>query len=424
MASRERELLSAVDAAWLRMDSADNPMTITSVLVLDGPIEHARVEALLRERLLVEPRFCQRVVPSALPLGPPRWERDPSFDLRNHLHHVALPAPADEGALRDLVSDLVSTPLDRNHPLWQLHHVEGLREGAVFVSRLSHAIGDGVALVELLLTLTDEGASGDAEVVGVVPPGAHGPFALARQLGEQALALGRMLLLPSDPPSGIKGPLGARKRVAWTRPVPVDALKEAARLRSATLNDVLVATVAGALRAYLVRREALPDRMRALVPIYVRGRAAAGELGNHFGLVFVPLPIGIEGIDARIAAAKATMDDLKHAPDALVALGVLAAFGVASEELERIGVDVFTRKASLMVTNVPGPPAELHLAGRRLTTLVVWAPVSGHIGVGVSLLSYAGMVRMGVAADAGLVPDPEAITAAFEVLAERTIGGP
>ncbi len=414
MAEADRTRVGAVDGAWLRMDSEHNPMVITTVLVLDGAVPHARVEALLRERLLVHPRFRQRVASSAVPFAPSHWEIDPCFDLATHLHHVALPAPADEAALRDLVSDLASMPLDRARPLWQIHHVEGLAQGSVLVARIHHAVGDGVALVELLLTLTDEGASGDPEVVGVVPRRARGPFDLARQVGAQAIALGRMLLLPADPPSGLKGTLGVRKRVAWSRPVDLARLKAAASVRSAKLNDVLMAAVAGALRSYLGARGTLPEAMRALVPVYVRGHESTGDLGNHFGLVFVPLPIAESSVEGRVVAAKAAMDDLKRSPDALVALGVLAAMGVASEEIERIGIDVFTRKASLLVTNVPGPSGELHLAGRRLAALLVWAPVSGDVGFCASLLSYAGTLRLGVSADGGLVPDPEAVVAAFE----------
>ena len=421
MAGLERARVGAVDGAWLRMDSPHNPMVITTVLVLEGRVPHAHVEALLRDRLLAHPRFRQRAALSAFPFAPAWWEEDPCFDLRTHLHHLALPAPADDAALRDLVSDLASTPLDRARPLWQIHHVEGYAEGSVLVARVHHSVGDGVALVELLLSLTDEGVTRDPEVVGLIAPRAHGPLQLARQAGAQAASLARMLLLSSDPPSGIRGPLGLRKRLAWSRPLEVARLKEAARSRSAKLNDLLMATVGGALRTYLSRRGALPESMRALVPVYVRGHAAVGDLGNHFGLVFVPIPITVEGLEGRIASAKAAMDDLKRSPDALVALGVLAAMGIASEQIERIGIDVFSRKASLLITNVPGPPAELHLAGCRLTTLLVWAPVSGQIGFGVSLMSYAGKLRLGVSSDVGLVPDPEAVVEAFEALVERTL---
>lgn len=408
------EPVSAVDGAWLRMDQPSNAMVITAVLAFAGPVEHAALERLVEERLLPHGRFRQRVEQAPLPLLAAHWRDDPDFDLRSHLHRVALPAPADDDALRRFIDDLMSAPLDRARPLWQLHHVEGRPQGSLLVARVHHAVGDGVALVRLLLSLTDEGGGLSPDEVGVLPARARAPLAIARQLGEQTLTLGRLLLLPADPPSALKGSLGVRKGCAWSARLPLDALKSAARARGAKLNDLLISCVAGALRELLLERGELPERLRALVPVYVKGQPDHAELGNHFGLVFVPLPIDVADPAARVARVKSEMDTLKGAEDTLVSLGVLGAMGIASEELERIGIDIFTRKASLLVTSVPGPPVPLHLCGQRLDDLLVWAPVSGHIGLGVSLLSYAGALRMGVYADARLLPHPERLVLAFE----------
>lgn len=408
------QALSAIDGAWLRMDSETNPMVIHAVLVFGGPIDQARLEATLRERLLPHARFRHRVVPSALPLGPPRWELDPHFDLANHLHRTALPAPGADAELEALVGDLASSPLDHARPLWQIHHVVGYRGGSALVARVHHAVGDGVALVGLLLSLTDEGAGLSPEVVGLVPEKAKGPFAIARQAAEQAMALGRILLLPAEPPSPLRGPLGIRKRMAWSGPLPLESLKRHARARTVKLNDLLLSAVAGALHHYVIAHGGYARTFRALVPVYVQGHATEGDLGNHFGLVFVDLPSEIADPEQRILATKRVMDAVKSAPDALVALTVLSAMGMASEDIERLGIDIFTRKASLLVTNVPGPPVPLHFAGEPLDTLLVWAPVSGNVGLGVSILSYAGSVRLGVSADAGVVPAPREIVALFE----------
>jgi diacylglycerol O-acyltransferase len=410
----ESHAMSAIDGAWLRMDSETNPMIIHAVLVFAGPIDHVRLETTLRERLLPHARFRHRVAPSALPLGPPRWEADPHFDLATHLHRAALPAPAGDAELEALIEDLASSPLDHARPLWQMHHVEGYRGGSVLVARVHHAVGDGVALVGLLLSLTDEGAGFSPEVVGLAPEKVRGPFALAKQAAEQAVALGRILLLPAEKPSPLRGPLGIRKRMAWSRPLALDDLKAKARARSAKLNDLLLSAVAGALHHYVLAHGGEARSFRALVPVYVQGHATEGDLGNHFGLVFVDLPSEIAHPEERLLATKRVMDVVKSAPDALVALTVLAAMGMASEDIERLGIDIFTRKASLLVTNVPGPPMPLHFAGEELDTLLVWAPVSGNIGLGVSILSYAGSLRLGVSADVGVVSEPHEIVAAFE----------
>lgn len=416
--------MSPVDGAWLRMDSATNPMVINVVLLLDGAVSHADLEGLFRERLLAHARFRRRVVPSPAPLVPARWEEDPCFDLATHVHRAALPSPSDEAALRDLVSDLMSAPLQRDRPLWQVHHVEGYPGGSVLVARVHHAVGDGVALVKLLLSLTDDGARSKREPpsVGVAAERTRDPMVYARLARAKAESLGKMLLLPPDPPSALRGRLGVRKKVAWSRPFDVASIKAAAHARSAKLNDLVVASVSGALREYLAARGGVPEGLRALVPMYVRGHQKEGaELGNHFGLVFLPMPVHIEDMEARIAEARRAMDDLKRAPDALAAIAVLAAMGMASQGIQRIGVDIFTRKASLLLTNVPGPTEPLHLLGKRLSSVLVWAPVSGDVALGVTLLSYAGSMRMGVSSDARVVKDPEAIVAAFEAVLERTL---
>jgi hypothetical protein len=116
------------------------------------------------------------------------------------------------------------------------------------------------------------------------------------------------------------------------------------------------------------------------------------------------------------------MEQIKAAPDAVVAFGVLAAIGVGSSELENVAIDLFTRKASVMITNIPGPRARIRLAGKTVSSMVVWAPVSGHIGIGLSAVSYAGELRLGVAVDAGLISDPEALRDGFEREIDELVG--
>lgn len=409
-----RESLAHVDAAWLRMDTPTNLMQITSLLVFRERLDYSALRKLAEERLLVHPRFRERVVEHRL--GVPEWELDPSFDLDRHLHRVSLPRPGDQQALADLLGDLMSTPLDHARPLWQLHLVESYGSGSAVVARLHHCIGDGVALLGVMLGLTEEGEGVSLQQVGLMPSKPARVVDAAKQAASQALTLGRLLLLPPDSKSLLKGELGVQKRAAWSGAVPVVTVKSIASALGAKINDVLVACVAGALRTYMTSRGGYRDELavRAMVPVFLRNVGGDHELGNHFGLVFLDLPLREPDPLERVRLVKLRMDTIKSAPDAVVSLGVLGAMGVATTEIERIGVDLFTRKASVMITNVPGPPGELHLAGRALEHIMVWAPVSGHIGLGISLLSYNGEVRMGVAADTGRIPDPEALVAAFE----------
>lgn len=411
------ERMASVDAAWLGMDDDTQRMVITVMMRFAGIVPFRKVEELVRERVLRHPRFRQRVVDALLPGVAPSWEEDPHFSLHSHLHRVALPEPGDDATLLAMVSDLASTSLDRRIPLWQLHVVEGAPGGTVLVARLHHAIGDGVSLVHFLLSLTDECRDSVPPTVGLqlgrMP---HAFVDRAKLALDHGATLAKLLALPFETDTRFRGPLGREKQVAFARPVPIERLKRASASEGAKLNDVLMSICAGAMRRYL---EQCGDRfegeeLRAMVPVFFRGHGVSEGLGNHFGLVFAPLLPGLADPRARLRETKKRMDELKGAPDALVALEVLTAMGHAGAVAERVGIEIFTRKASFMITNVPGPPASVHLAGERLEDLVVWAPVAGTIGIGISLLSYAGRMHIGVFADARRMPDPERFVAAVE----------
>ena len=230
-----------------------------------------------------------------------------------------------------------------------------------------------------------------------------------------AAALGRLLLLPSDPKTVLKGDLGVSKRASWSKALSLDAVRGAAKRTGGTINDVMLSVLCGALSRYVTLRGGVTDgvTIRAICPVNLRGKDI-GPMGNHFGLVFVDLPLDDPEPVGRMRRIKSQVDHIKNSPDAVVALGVLGAMGMASPDLEHLGVEIFTRKASTLMTNVPGPPTRMSFSGKPVTSVMVWAPVSGRVGLGVSVLSYAGEVRVGVAADAGLVPDPEQIVVCFE----------
>jgi diacylglycerol O-acyltransferase / wax synthase len=423
-ASGQREPVRHVDATWLRMDGPTSPMVINALLTYRTPVAFEALDRLVRERLLRHDRFRQRAVPGAL--GGWRWEADPLFDVRNHLHRMALPAPGDRAALEALVGDLMSAPLDPKRPLWQMYLVEGVGDGTAIVARIHHAVGDGVALVGVLLDLTEEGRGLPPPQVGVEPMARpKGWRDGARQLALQATTLGHMLLLPPDPHTVLKdGPLGVQKRVAWSRPLALDPIKAAAHGIGAKVNDVLVAALAGSLRTYLRTHGGLRTglEVRAMVPVFVRERMHQPGLGNHFGLVYLALPLSVEDPIERVRESKKRMDAIKASPEATLALGVLSAIGIASGEIEQLCVDMFTRKASVLMTNVPGPRTRVHLAGAEVDEVMVWAPTSGHIGLGVSILSYAGAIRLGVSTDEHRIPFPREVVEGFEAEIDRLTG--
>lgn len=412
-----RTPLSHVDAAWLRMDSPVNPMVITVALVFEGHIPFGRIERVISERLLPHARFREHVVDPALPLSAPYWQVCEGFQLGNHLHHLRVPAPADRASFAALVSDLMSTRLDPSQPLWQAYVVDDALSGTALVARLHHCIGDGVSLVRLLLSLCDGLAHPAPAQVGLKRAAqSHDPLELSKRALSQATTLGRLLLLPSDTPTPLKGKLGIQKVCAWSEAFDLEPVRVRAHELTATINDVLCAAVTGALRSYLERRDCMRSglQIRSMVPVFFRDDDP-GALGNHFGLVFLDLPVGEADPIRRVRAIKHSMDTIKGADDATVAFGVLDAIGTASADLEHIALDVFTRKATLLTTNVPGPAETILLDGAPVRDLLVWAPVSGYIGLGVSLVSYAGKVRLGVNADRGLVESPQEIVEAFEL---------
>ena len=408
--------VSRVDTAWLRMDQPTNPMMITALLQLEGRVPFEDVRRGIETRLATLPRFRQRVVSSKVPLVPPRWAEDAAFDLEAHVHRAELPPHAGDPALRALVGRLMSAPLARERPLWDAHVILDAPGGTAIIARIHHAVGDGVALVRVLLGISDEPRPSRAPArVGVTRPEAHGLAARTARAASEARTLVRLLALPADHPSALKGDLGPSKRAAWSRPIDLERVRAVATKTGAKVNDVLLAAVAGATRAYLAAGDerAGSQALRALVPVYVRDDEDGQGMGNHFGLVFLDLPEEAPPL-ARVAVAKARMDAIKQAPDAIVAMKVLGAMGMASRTVERLGIDLFTGKASMLVTNVPGPTHRVRLFGGTLGGLMVWAPVSGSVGLGITLVSYAGSVRMGVGADVHRLGAPEALVTAFE----------
>lgn len=458
--------MSAVDAAWLRMDRPTNLMMIVGVVVFDEHVDFERFRATIAERFLKFSRFRCRAVQDTVSAS---WGPDPDFDLDQHLTRIALPAPAGQAELEELVSELAGTDLDRRRPMWQFHFVENFQRGTAVILRIHHCYADGIAMVRVFLTLTDpqaapaaDGGSAQAprgrgrrtdpedtrpwlDRLGVPGLGlvqkayAGGAEWLARaadltrnpeqanELARHALGiaaeLARVATLPDDPPTRFKGALGTRKIAAWTDPLPLAEVKAVAKALGCTINDLLMSTAAGALGSYLRSHGEDTDGLaiRAAVPVNLRDPAGAAELGNHFGLVFLELPIGIRNPLERVFAVHAAMSSLKSSYQPVLTLGLMAALGMMPGQVETLAIDLLSTKATTVATNVPGPAQRLYLAGSPIARLIFWVPQSGDIGLGISILSYAGMVQFGLIADHKRVPDPGAVTARFHEEFEKVV---
>ena len=455
--------LTPVDTAWLHMEDPTNLMMVTGIYVFDEPLDFARLKDTVRVRMVERfPRLRHRVKQSG---ASARWVKDPTFALDAHIHRIALPGPCDDRALRDTVSDLMSTPLDFSKPLWQIHLIENYCGGAVVLLRFHHCIGDGIALVHVLLSSTDtvadapwpksapkalheksvgsritslfEGVqrlvvstrqAADAIATQTVESLLHPSHVLevAQTAMEGAGILAKMLVRPADPPTVLKGPLGVAKRAAWSRRIAVDDVKAISRRIGGTVNDVLLTAVTGALRRYLLFRGDKPDGkdVNAMVPVNLRPPSQADELGNRFGLIYLALPIGERDPAERLQLVKRRMDAIKKTPEPFVAFQILNALGLAPAEVASFVVDMFGSKSTAVMTNVVGPKQPVYFAGVRMSDMMFWVPQSGRMGLGVSIFSYDGHVVVGVATDAGLVPDPERIATFFEDELDSLRSGP
>jgi WS/DGAT/MGAT family acyltransferase len=355
--------------------------------------------------------------------------------------------------LRELISSLMSEPLDMKRPLWSFHLLERYQgHGCVLMARLHHCIGDGMALLLVLLSLTDvDGGNGagtempddcDSPFTDLfrLPP--HGNEA-ARQLAERIMpdgirlmqqsaeafrsmgalttgvasigAFTRLVLRLPDPSTIFKGPLGIPKRVAWSEPIAIDDIKEVGRALKGTVNDVLLSAMTGGLRRYLGHKgeKANGINFRAAMPVNLRSLDDMANLGNQFGLIFLSLPVGIEDPVGRLAELHERAVALKRSAEPVVVYAILKLLGIVPLAVQRMVVSIFAAKTTAVMTNVPGPREVLHLAGKPIREIFFWVPQSGRVGLGISIFSYAGHVRMGLASDLGLVPDPELIVQGF-----------
>jgi diacylglycerol O-acyltransferase / wax synthase len=464
----EGERMSKVDTAWLRMDSDTNLMMILGVWVLRPGVSLAALRERVSERLLPYRRFVQIARQDATGA---HWLDDPDFDIARHV--VSRPLQQARGqsaqaALQARIADLAMQPLDPMRPLWCFELVEDFEGGSALIARIHHCIADGIALIAVMMSLVDGGelppkrkqraTRGGAEdwiadtlirplgdltarALEVAGGGAAKSFSLvaAPQQGlsdtlEQAMDLARLggqlasdlaalALMPNDSPTRLKGQPGNAKRVAWCEPLPLADVKAIGKALNCSINDVLLSCVAGAIGSYLRAQgdDTSGQEIRAMVPINLRPMEDAWKLGNRFGLVPLVLPIGLDNPIERVFAVRARMNALKGSLQPLLTFGLLSVAGLMVKPAQDALLNLFSKKTTAVMTNVPGPAAKLKLCGATLEQNMVWVPQTGSVGLGVSILSYGGGVQFGVMADTGLCPEPQRIVDAFAPEFERLL---
>jgi WS/DGAT/MGAT family acyltransferase len=455
MSNRER--MSGVDTAWLRMERPTNLMMIVGVLMLGTKVDFRRLRRAIEQRFAAIPRFRQFPV---LDVAGGWWQTDEAFDIDRHVLRVRLPGRAGPAELKRFTARLASTPLPRSKPLWEFHLVENYDGRSAVVSRIHHCYADGIALMGVLLSLTDASPNARRRALPAHPAEHHaagiwkvlGPFSdvrssagwiseavlekyfellrhpehvidyvkLARRVAADVIELATMSY---DTPTLYKGKPGVAKRMAWCDPIPLEEVKAVGRVLGCSVNDVLLSCVTGALGSQLARRGQDPTgvEIRALVPVNLRRRTDDGRLGNWFGLVPLLLPLGIANPLARLYEVHQRMEALKQSYLAPLSLGLLAFAGMVPAILQQEILDFLANKATAVMTNLPGPQQQLYLAGAPLEQLMFWVPQSGNIAMGVSILSYAGGVHFGLVTDAVLTPAPERVVERFRPEFERLL---
>ncbi|HYL02677.1 MAG TPA: wax ester/triacylglycerol synthase family O-acyltransferase [Steroidobacteraceae bacterium] len=448
------ERLAGADRAWLLMERPTNLMVVVGLIVLEERLDRSRCRDLIATRFLVHQRF--RCVPVADALGA-RWVEAEQFDIDDHIAWVALPEPGTQCELQALLGELAGTPFNPGRPLWTFHVVERYRGGSAIIVRIHHCYADGVALVRVLLSLTDEGGAvaqrasaalsadghphtlvelmplpvaaalrGATDLIGAGLGYLLHPTQAAAAAGEALAYSGELLhiaALADDPPTCLKRPLSGARRAAWAEPFSLTEVHTIAHVLGCTINDVLLSTLAGALGGYLAAQgdEVTNLKIRAVVPVNLRAEDEPPTLGNRFGLVFVELPIGLPHPLERLCAVHTAMHNLKGSAQAAATFGMLSIIGTLPSQMAEPTTALYSAKASLVVSNLPGPREALHLAGAEIRQVLFWVPEAGSIGTGVSILTYRDDVQFGVISDREMIREPDQLVARIGAEFERLV---
>jgi diacylglycerol O-acyltransferase len=456
--------LSPLDALFLHVEDSVSHMHIGSVAVLEGPPPpYSDVVGRIRAKLPLVPRYRQVVRFVPLDIGRPVWVDDPHFSIDYHLRHTALPAPGGEGELRKLVGRVMSQPLDRTRPLWEIWVVEGLENGGwALVAKTHHAMVDGVSGTDLLATIMDlsptapvaepddwqpsPSPSGPVLAADAVIDLLRSPYEqiravrastrLPRQALRQAVEVTRGLsamagLVRPTPVSSLNGPIGPHRRYGWAS-TTVDDIKSVRKSLGGTFNDVVLAAITHGFRILLLSREESVDRVvRTLVPVSVRprdltGRAVGdGTFENKVSAMFAELPVGIDDPVDRLHAVTAQMEGLKESKQAVAGEALTSMGGFAPPMLLALGMRLATRVAqrnvNTVTTNVPGPQMPLYVAGSRMLKAYPYVPLAGQIRIGIAIFSYDGQVNFGVTGDHDTTEDLDVLCTGIEAGMDRLL---
>ena len=462
------EALTPLDASFLHVESERTPMHMVSIGIFEGPPLHDAdgtlrihdIRGLIASRLELVPKLRQRAATGLLGEAPPAWVDDPDFDIAEHVRVQRLRPPGTEVELRHLCAELIAIPLERTRPLWELIFVEGLTGGRVaLVEKLHHSMADGLAASELATVLLDlspvppqpgkgappwapairppawRSAADDLIRLGTIPARVaklYGrsvlhPVRTMGQLGDLGRALAT-LLTPKifAPRSSLNAQITDARSVEFVR-MPFREVRHVADTFNVTINDVLLAIVAGGLHDLFKSRGELSgnSELQALVPVGLVNAEGRG-LANDVSALFVRLPIGTDDPVTLLRAVSAEVGEDKRRHQALAAITVLRLLEPLPQGVLAVAAEIVQHQRffNLIVTNVPGPPVPLYALGSKLLEAFPIVPLAGNQSLAVAALSYEGQLNLGVLSDPVACPDVEVfcagVLANFQSLLVRT----
>jgi WS/DGAT/MGAT family acyltransferase len=453
MAQRHLDRLTAVDASFLHQEGPSSHMHVGGLTLLEGP-PPAMEEFLeqIRKRLHLVPRYRHKLAHTALDSGRPVWVDDPSFNLEFHVRHTALPAPGSWEQLRNLTARIFSQALDRSKPLWEMWLIEGLWDDRfALISKTHHSLIDGIAGVDLATVLFDVtpdpaplrhsgrpwkpspepdttelvavGVRGavraSVEMVGGAVGALTHPERTLERAREAAEGVGEIVWagLTPAPATPLNVEIGPHRRFVGIA-AQLEDFKLVKNALGGTVNDVVLAVVAGALRSFLIARGARTEgmEMRALVPVSVRTVGERHEGGNRIVVMRGPLPVYIADPLQRLSFVRHAMDGLKESKQALGAEVIAGAQNFAPPTIlaQASRLNFSTRLFNLIVTNVPGPQFPLYVLGRRMERVFPVAFLPENHALAVAIMSYAGEMNFGLLGDFDALPDIESIGESIE----------
>jgi WS/DGAT/MGAT family acyltransferase len=450
------DTLSPLSAVFIDAEDGDRhvSMAIASIAVFEGPAPSpGEFLAFLAGRLPRVPRYRQKLRTVPFRLGRPVWVDDPGFDLGYHVRRVGLPRPGGDQQLAELMAQVMSQRLDRDHPLWEYWVIEGLAQDRwALISKVHHCMVDGVSGTDLYRVIFDvspqpsppaaegdQAAAAEPSSVELAARAALGAVALpareALALGSAAAdpagairraagtARGLAKLTPTLGPSAgssLRGPIGSQRRFTWAR-ASLEDVKVIRRELGGTVNDVVLAAVSGGFRALLLARgeEPGPHMVRSLVPVSVRAPGQENIYDNRVSAVLADLPVHIDDPEKRLAAVRAGLEALKASKEEIVgeqvvSLGEYSLYPLASWWVRTaLGLPPW-RDVVTVTTNVPGPRQPLYGMGRRLLEIIPYVPIAAAVRTGIAIFSYCGDLTVGITGDFATSPDLDVLARGIE----------